>query len=171
MLRTFWFDTVDPFRELTSLQQWMDQTLQQTLNSFAQTSQVVSNTAFVPKAEVFEADEQVALKIEVPVTGKGSPACICFRDDEQPFFRTSEERDVAAQLQCPLHGARFDIRRTMHIYVAKWRWENEVNWRRPRLSTQYHKAWQASLPPEPGESPFSPGILNVSQSTQSGAKD
>jgi HSP20 family molecular chaperone IbpA len=66
MLRTFWFDTVDPFRELTSLQQWMDQTLQQTLNSFAQTSQVVSNTAFVPKAEVFEMDEQVALKIEVP---------------------------------------------------------------------------------------------------------
>src|ERR1051325_2791478 len=66
MLRTFWYDTVDPFRELTSLQQWMDQTLQQTLNSFAQTSQVVSNAAFVPKAEVFETDEQVALKIEVP---------------------------------------------------------------------------------------------------------
>ena len=66
MLRTFWYQTVDPFRELTSLQQWMDQTLQQTLNSFAQTSQVVSNAAFVPKAEVFETDEQVALKIEVP---------------------------------------------------------------------------------------------------------
>jgi HSP20 family protein len=66
MLRTFWFDTVDPFRELTSLQQWMDQILQQTLNSFTQTSQVVSNTAFVPKAEVFETDEQVALKIEIP---------------------------------------------------------------------------------------------------------
>jgi HSP20 family protein len=66
MLRTFWYQTVDPFRELTSLQQWMDQTLQQTLNSFAQTSRVVSNAAFVPKAEVFETDEQVALKIEVP---------------------------------------------------------------------------------------------------------
>ena len=66
MLRTYWYATVDPFRELTSLQQWMDQTLQQTLNSFAQTSQVVSNTAFVPRAEVFETDEQVALKIEVP---------------------------------------------------------------------------------------------------------
>jgi hypothetical protein len=78
----------------------------------------------------------------------------CFPDDEQPFFRIPEERDVAAQLQCPLHGVRFDIRRTMHIYVAKWRWENEVNWRRSRLSTQYHKAWQASLPPEPGEPPF-----------------
>ena len=66
MLRTFWYDTVDPFRELTSLQQWMDQTLQQTLNSLAQTSQVASNTAFLPKAEVFENDEQIALKIEVP---------------------------------------------------------------------------------------------------------
>src|SRR5437763_17013233 len=66
MLRTFWYDTVDPFRELTSLQQWMDQTLQQTLNSFAQNSQVSSNTTFVPRAEVFETDDQVALKIEVP---------------------------------------------------------------------------------------------------------
>ena len=66
MLRTYWYDTVDPLRELTSLQQWMDQTLQQTLNSFAQTSQVTSNTAFVPRAEVFETDDQVALKIEVP---------------------------------------------------------------------------------------------------------
>jgi HSP20 family protein len=66
MLRTFWYDTVDPFRELTSLQQWMDHTLQQTLNSFAQTSPVTSNTAFVPRAEVFDTDDQVALTIEVP---------------------------------------------------------------------------------------------------------
>lgn len=66
MLRTYWYDTVDPLRELTSLQQWMDQTLQQTLNSFAQTPQVVSSTAFVPKAEVFETGDQIAIKIEVP---------------------------------------------------------------------------------------------------------
>ena len=39
-------------------------TLQQTLNSFAQTPQVVSST--VPKAEVFETGDQVAIKIEVP---------------------------------------------------------------------------------------------------------
>jgi HSP20 family protein len=44
----------------------MDQTLQQTLNSFAQNSQVVSNPTFVPRAEVCESDDQVALKIEVP---------------------------------------------------------------------------------------------------------
>lgn len=66
MLRTYWYDTVDQNRELTSLQQWMDQTLQATLNSVAQTPQVASNTAFVPRAEVFENDHQVALKIEVP---------------------------------------------------------------------------------------------------------
>src|ERR1700745_4228556 len=54
MLRTYWYDTVDPFRELTSLQQWMDQSLQQTLNSFAQSPQVVSG--FAPQAEVFETE-------------------------------------------------------------------------------------------------------------------
>jgi HSP20 family protein len=64
MLRTYWYDTVDPFRELTSLQQWMDQTLQQTLNSFARTPQVVSG--FVPQSEVFETDDQIAIKVEVP---------------------------------------------------------------------------------------------------------
>ena len=66
MLRTYWYDSVDPLRELTSLQRWMDQTLQDTLNSFAQTPQVASNTTFTPSAEVFETDDQVALKIEVP---------------------------------------------------------------------------------------------------------
>lgn len=66
MLRTYWYESVDPFRELTSLQQWMDQTLQATLNSIAQTPQLSSNTAFVPRAEVLETDDQVALKIEVP---------------------------------------------------------------------------------------------------------
>ena len=66
MLWTYWYDAVDPFRELTSLQQWMDQTLQNTLNSFAQTPQVASNPAFVPRAEAFETDNQIALKLEVP---------------------------------------------------------------------------------------------------------
>src|SRR6202162_3138351 len=36
--------------------------------------------------------------------GKGSSECICFPEDEQPFFRTSEERDLAEGVQCPLHG-------------------------------------------------------------------
>lgn len=65
MLRTYWYDSVDPFRELTSLQQWMDRTLQQTLTS-AQTPEVVSKPAFMPRAEVFETGDQIALKVEVP---------------------------------------------------------------------------------------------------------
>jgi hypothetical protein len=39
--------------------------------------------------------------------GKGSSECICFPEDEQPFFRTSEERDLAEGTLCPLHGKRF----------------------------------------------------------------
>ena len=78
--------------------------------------------------------------------GKGSPSCICFPDDEQPFFQLWEESELAAKIQCPLHGARFEPR--CHIYVAKWRWENEVTCRWPRLSAQFHKAWKASFPPE-----------------------
>src|SRR5579864_5169323 len=55
MLRTYWYETVDPFQGLTSLQNWMDQT-----------PQIVSSPAFVPSAEVFENDDQIALKLEVP---------------------------------------------------------------------------------------------------------
>jgi hypothetical protein len=78
--------------------------------------------------------------------GKGSSECICFPEDEQPFFQTSEESDLAAGVQCPLHGKRFTPR--FHIYVAAWRWKNEVKFQWPRLSAQYHKAWAASFPPD-----------------------
>jgi HSP20 family protein len=66
MLRTFWYDTVDPFQGLTALQNWMDQTLKETLNSFAHTPQIVSGPAFVPSTEVLENDDQIALKFDVP---------------------------------------------------------------------------------------------------------
>ena len=78
--------------------------------------------------------------------GKGSSECICFPEDEQPFFWTSEESGLAAGVQCPLHGKRFTPR--FHIYVAAWCWENEVKFRWPRRSAQYHKAWAASFPPD-----------------------
>jgi hypothetical protein len=77
---------------------------------------------------------------------KGSSECICFLEDEEPFFRTSEERDLAEGVQCPLHGKRFTPR--FHLFVAAWLWENEVKFRWPRLSAQYHKAWAASFPPD-----------------------
>jgi hypothetical protein len=47
----------------------------------------------------------------------------------------------------PLHGTRFTPR--FHIFVAAWRWENELKFRWPRLSAQYHKAWAASFPIRP----------------------
>jgi hypothetical protein len=57
-----------------------------------------------------------------------------------------EESDLAEGVQCPLHGKRFTPR--FHLYVAAWRWENEVKFRWPTLSVQYHKAWAASVPPD-----------------------
>lgn len=93
-----------------------------------------------------ESRAAVRLRLQgIGATGKNSSECICFPEDEQPFFRTGEERDIAARVQCPLHGQRFTPR--FHIFVAAWRWENEVNYRWPRLSAQYHKAWAASFPP------------------------
>jgi HSP20 family protein len=64
MLRTYWFDAVDPLRELTSLHQWMDQTLEHVLNNH--TAPAVASRTFAPPAEVFEDAEKVALKIDVP---------------------------------------------------------------------------------------------------------
>ena len=73
-----------------------------------------------------------------------SAECICFPADEQPFFGLPIEEQIAAKIKCPLHGDRFAP--TFHIYVPKWRRQSEkVRWF--RLSTQYHKAWEAAFPP------------------------
>ena len=77
---------------------------------------------------------------------KYSPECICFPADEPPFFGLPLEEQIAAKVRCPLHGDRFA--RTFHIYVPKWRRDNEKTVRWFRLSPQYHKAWHASFPPE-----------------------
>ena len=73
-----------------------------------------------------------------------SADCICFPENEPPFFCFPSEEEIAAKVKCPLHGNRF--RQPMvHIYVAKWRREGEPK-RRQRLSPQYQKAWLASFP-------------------------
>jgi hypothetical protein len=70
--------------------------------------------------------------------------CICFPENEQPFFYFPEEEEIAAQVKCPLHGNRF--RQPMfHIHVSKWRREGEPR-RRQQMSSQYRKAWMASFP-------------------------
>jgi hypothetical protein len=81
----------------------------------------------------------------IGVAGERPSECICFPAEEQPFFGFPLEEQIAAKVRCPLHGDRF--RPIFHIYVPRWRRENEKKVRWFRLSEQYHKAWHASLPP------------------------
>jgi endonuclease I len=78
--------------------------------------------------------------------GKGSPECICFPEDEQPFFCYPVQERVAARLKCPLHGDRFKVPR-FYLYVAKWYREKEPL-RIRKKSPQYQKAWSAGFPPD-----------------------
>lgn len=78
--------------------------------------------------------------------GKDSAECICFPAEELPFFGYEVEKRVADSVKCPLHGDRFNST-LFHLFVPKWRRENEPL-RRQRLSSQYHKAWDASFPPD-----------------------
>lgn len=75
-----------------------------------------------------------------------STDCICFPEEEPPFFCSPSEAVVAAEVKCPLHGNRI-LLPIFHIYVSAWRAEKEPA-RRQRLSAQYRKAWEASSPPE-----------------------
>jgi hypothetical protein len=72
-----------------------------------------------------------------------STECICFPENEPPFFCFPCEEEIAAKVKCPLHGNRFR-QPIFHIYVAKWRRESEKN-RRQRLSSQSIKkpGWPA----------------------------
>jgi hypothetical protein len=73
-----------------------------------------------------------------------STDCICFPENEPPFFCFPSEEEIAAKVKCPLHDNRFR-QPIFQIYVAKWRRESEKK-RRQRLSPQYQKAWLASFP-------------------------
>lgn len=85
------------------------------------------------------------VELAAKAQSKFSAQCICFPADEQPFFGLPIEEQIAAKVKCPLHGDRF--KPTFHIYVPKWRRNNEkIRWF--RLSPQYHKAWYAAFPPD-----------------------
>jgi len=75
-----------------------------------------------------------------------SADCICFPEDEQPFFCSVSEEEISATVKCPLHGERF-VQPVFHVYVPQWRRESEPA-RRQRLSAQYRKAWHAGCPEE-----------------------
>ena len=80
----------------------------------------------------------------IGIAGESPSDCICFPENEQPFFCFPSEEEIAAKVKCSLHGNRFR-QPIFHIYVAKWRREGEPL-RRQRLSSQYQKAWLASFP-------------------------
>jgi hypothetical protein len=75
-----------------------------------------------------------------------STDCICFPEEERPFFGFPIEMEIAGAVKCPLHGRRFTP--LIHIYVAKWL--REKLWERLATfhSEQYRKAWFATFPPE-----------------------
>jgi len=94
-------------------------------------------------------ESRVAARIRlqrIGVLGERPSDCICFPENEQPFFGFPVEQEIAARVKCSLHGDRF--RPMFHLYVPKWRRENEKKVRWFRLSEQYHKAWSAGFPPD-----------------------
>jgi hypothetical protein len=87
-------------------------------------------------------------KVEKAVMGTAhgtcSSDCNCFPEDEQPFFCSIEEEEIASKLKCPIHGTRF-TQPIFRVYVPQWRRNSEPE-RRQRLSAQYRKAWELSFP-------------------------
>ena len=77
---------------------------------------------------------------------KFDPACICFPENEPPFFHWPIELNIAADLECPLHGARFRPERL--IYVSKWLRRKREFVLANRRSKQFLTAWFASFPTE-----------------------
>jgi hypothetical protein len=76
---------------------------------------------------------------------KYSPECLCFPENEPPFFAFEIELDMLTRVKCPLHGERF--KPMFRLYVAKW-----LRVKQPKLlwthhSEQYRKAWFASFSP------------------------
>src|SRR5204862_7994186 len=75
---------------------------------------------------------------------KFSPDCVCWPDNELPFFAFDIEQEIAAGVRCPIHGKRttFVFQR---LFLPAWRREKEVI-RHQLRSPQYQKAWNASFP-------------------------
>jgi hypothetical protein len=74
-----------------------------------------------------------------------SAECICFPENESPFFAFEIELEMLTRVRCPLHGERFTPR--FHIFVAKWLRAKQPHHLWTHHSEQYRKAWFASFPP------------------------
>ena len=77
---------------------------------------------------------------------KFSSDCICWPENELPFFGFDIEREIAVGVECPVHGKR-RFWRLYHLYIPKWFREKRQE-RLSRRSQQYQKAWNASFPAE-----------------------
>src|SRR5437588_9021337 len=75
-----------------------------------------------------------------------SPDCTCWPDNEPPFFGFAVMREIAAQVECPVHGKR-SFTPLRHLYAAKWLRERQQQYLSLR-SPQCQEAWNASFPPE-----------------------
>src|SRR5215472_13355156 len=53
---------------------------------------------------------------EIGKTGKGSASCICFPEDEQPFFCSAGEERIAAAVKCPCTGS--DLARRISMFTS-----------------------------------------------------
>jgi hypothetical protein len=76
-----------------------------------------------------------------------SGGCLCFPKNEPPFFGWPIEEQIAARINCPLHGERFKPLQ-FHVYVSVWLREKLWKLLSSRHSEQYRKAWLATFPPE-----------------------
>src|SRR5215471_7313949 len=55
-----------------------------------------------------------------------APECICFPENEQPFFGQNYDRDLAFAVKWPLHGDRFQSRPLIRCWMAKRTREDET---------------------------------------------
>ena len=78
---------------------------------------------------------------------KHSAECLCFPENEPPFFAFEIELEMLTGLKCPLHGRRF--KPLYRIFVAKWlRAKQPPQHLWTHHSEQYRKAMVRKLSPE-----------------------
>jgi hypothetical protein len=81
----------------------------------------------------------------IGVAGELPSDCICFPTNEPPFCGTPMELEIAAKVQCPLHGDRFPPQ--FFVYVSGWLRAKIWKHLWSHHTEQYRKAWFASFPP------------------------
>jgi hypothetical protein len=77
---------------------------------------------------------------------KHSAECICFPENEPPFFAFEIELKMLTRVTCPIHGQRF--KPYYRIYVARWLRLKQAQHLWTHHSEQYGKARFASFPPD-----------------------